>query len=313
MKKTLFLLCVVCLVLSGGAQAWAQASGHSGMPGGPPKVLVIGREEVKPGKSAAHVKVEEAYPRALAKAKWPNGYLGMTSMSGSGEALFLSPYDSFEAWEKDQQAYEKNTALSAALEQLDAKDGEFVSGSRAITALYREEMSYNTSAMEVPKARYFRVIIFRVRPGHDAEFAEATKIVRGAYQKLGGPVSWATYQVYVGMPSGTYIVFLPAKSLKEIDDGLARAMAVQEAEGEEGGKRLQKIATEAYLGVESNIYALRPKMSYVSKEFAAADPDFWTPKPKAAKPAAGAAEEKKLGAMPALPAKKRGGKAPAKM
>jgi hypothetical protein len=33
---------------------------------------------------------------------------------------------------------------------------------------------------------------------------------------------------------------------------------------------------------EPVILAFNPKMSYVEKEFAAADPGFWNPKPKAA-------------------------------
>ena len=37
---------------------------------------------------------------------------------------------------------------------------------------------------------------------------------------------------------------------------------------------------------ESTLLTINPKMSYVSKEFAAGDPDFWTPKPvRAARPA----------------------------
>ena len=40
-----------------------------------------------------------------------------------------------------------------------------------------------------------------------------------------------------------------------------------------------------FLG-ESLLFAIDPKMSYVSKEFAAGDPEFWTPKPAARKTSA---------------------------
>jgi len=42
-------------------------------------------------------------------------------------------------------------------------------------------------------------------------------------------------------------------------------------------KRLQQIARESYVNTESNLYAVNSEMSHVSKEFAAGDPNFWTP------------------------------------
>ena len=309
MKKTLFLMCAVGLVLSGAAQALAQTP--AAMPPGPPKVLQIFREEVKVGKGAAHEKFETGFVRAFAKAKWPTYYLAISSITGPSEAWYVTAYDSFEAWEKDRQATEKAPALMAELDQLGEKDAEFISNGRSIAANYREDLSQHPDTMNVSKSRYFRVVVFRVRLGHDADFLEALKIVRAAYDKANVGVAWAMYHVSAGMPSGTYLLFAPAKSLKEIDKGIAGSKAIQEAEGEEGVKRLQKIASEAYFSIESNIYAFSPKMSYVSKEFAAGDPDFWAPKPKAkpaAKPAEGAPAVKKEPKAPAAPAKKEGAK-----
>jgi hypothetical protein len=304
MKKIFLSVCAIGLLLGVAGQALAQAPGS--MPPGPPKVLQIFREEVKVGKGAAHEKFETGYVRAFAKAKWPTTYLAVTSTTGPSEAWFLTRYDSFEAWEKDQRATEKNAALQAELTQLGEKDAEFISGGRSIVLFYREELSYH-AVVSIPEMRYFRIVTFRVRPGHDADFAEAVKTVSAAYDKTNLPVHWATFQVYAGMPSGTYLAFVPMKSLKEVDDALAHLKEFQAAEGEEGMKKLQKISSEAYQLVDSNIYAFSPKRSYVSKEFAAVDPDFWTPKP-AAKPAAGAPAEKKEPKSPAAPAKKESAK-----
>jgi len=272
---------------------------------GPPKVLQIIREEVKVGKGPAHEKNEAGYPLALKKAKWPTHYLAMTSLTGRSEAWFLTRYDSFEAFEKEEQAFEKNAALRGETDRLDEKDAEFVSGSRSLVALYREELSYQTG-VNISQMRYFRIYTFRVRPGHEGDFADAVKIVRAAYEKAKVEVHWTVYQISSGMPGPTFLVFVPTKSLKEVDVLLAAAPKIQEAEGEEGQKKLQKLAAEGYLTTESNIYAFNPKMSYVSKEVAAGDPDFWTPKRMAAKPAAGGAAQKEV--PPAAPAKK----APAK-
>ena len=85
MKKTLFLLCAIGVLLCGAAQALAQATGS--MPPGPPKVLQIFREDVKVGKGAAHEKLEAAYAQAFKKAKWPTTYLAMSSVTGPGEEI----------------------------------------------------------------------------------------------------------------------------------------------------------------------------------------------------------------------------------
>jgi len=53
-----------------------------------------------------------------------------------------------------------------------------------------------------------------------------------------------------------------------------------EAEGE-AAERMQQIARAARAHTESNLYAISPEKSHVSKEFAAGDPEFWTPKPPA--------------------------------
>lgn len=302
MKKTLFLLCAAALVLSGATSALAQAQAPAPM--GPPKVLQIIREEVKVGKGPAHEKNEAGYPQAFKKANWPTTFLAITSITGPSEAWFLVGYDSFESWEKDRQATEKNTALIAELNQLDEKDAQFVSGSRNIVAMYREDLSLHPG-VKIAQMRYFRIATYRVRPGHESDFVEAAKIVRAAYEKANVELSWVVYQVSSGRPGPTFMVFVPTKSLQEIDAAVARSKQMQEATGEENSKRLQVLAGQGYLSAESNIYAFSPKMSYVSKEFAAGDPDFWTPKLKAAaKPAEGASAEKKETKKPTAPPKK---------
>jgi hypothetical protein len=152
--------------------------------------------------------------------------------------------------------------------------------------------------------RYFRLLTFRLRPGHESDFQDATKIVRSAYEKA--KIEWprAVYQISGGMPGPTFMIFFPMKSMSEIDTAITRAGAIREAEGPENEKALAKMASDGYATLESNIFAFSPAMSYPAKEFIARDPEFWTPK-QAAKPAAPA---KKAGAEPkgdAKPADKK--------
>ena len=284
MKKSLFVFFVACWALAGGVSALAQEKAASG----PPKVLQIFREEVKPGKGAAHVKVEAGWPAAFAKANYPAHYLAMVSQTGPSEAWFMTGYPSLAAWEKDQQASEKNPVLTAELDKLSEKDGELLSGARSITANYREDLSYRPAGVKLGAMRYFYVTTIRVRPGHESDYLEANKITREAHEKANVPEHWAVYQVTLGMPSGTYLVLQPMKTLAEVDAFPdTHGKVYQEAIGDEGKKKLREAASAGIMNSESNIFAFSPKMSYVSKETAAADPEYWTPKPPAkAAPAA---------------------------
>ena len=271
---------------------------ESPAPAGPPKVLQIFREEVKTGKGAAHVKVEKEFVAAFARANWPTHYLAVTTITGPTEAWFLAGYASFAAWEKDRDDIDKNKALTADLDRLVEKDGELLTNGRSLVAFLREDLSAG-SPVDIPKMRYFRLLTFRVRPGHENDFQDAVKIVKGAYEKAKVDLPWAVYQLSAGMPGPTFMIFLPMKSMSEIDAAIARAGAIREAEGPENEKALAKMASDGYATVESNILAFSPAMSYPSKEFVARDPEFWTPKPEA-KPAAPA---KKAGAGPKEQAK----------
>jgi hypothetical protein len=271
-------------------------------PGAPPKVLQIYREEVKVGKAPAHVKVEKGFVAAMAKAKWPTHYLAMTTVTGPSEAWFLTGYPSFAAWEKDREDTDKNTALTADLDRLIEKDGELLTNGRSLVAVLREDLSAG-GPVDIAKMRYFRMLTFRVRPGHENDFQDAVKIVKGAYEKAKIDLPWAVYQISGGMPGPTFMVMAPMKSLSEIDAAFARAGVLREAEGPENEKALAKMASDGYATVESNIFAFSPAMSYPSKEFVARDPEFWTPKPEAP-----AAPAKKAGAGPkgeAKPADKK--------
>jgi hypothetical protein len=80
-----------------------------------PKILQIGREELKPGKGAAHVKNEMGWPAAYRKAGSKSSTLAITSAS---EAWFLSPYESFAALEAQTKADEGDAVLSAEVDRL---------------------------------------------------------------------------------------------------------------------------------------------------------------------------------------------------
>jgi hypothetical protein len=261
-------------------------------------VLVIFREEVKPGRGPAHEKVEAAWARAFSKGKYPAHYIAMTSVSGPNQAWFVEGHDSLASTEQAEQFIEKNAALKAEVDQIQQQDGELLDRSGGIVAAYREELGYRTTGVNIGQMRYFYVTTVRVRPGHQDDFVEWNKIIKAAHEKANVPEHWAVFQVTLGMPAGTYLIIQPLKSLTEVDAfAQTHGKAFQDAIGDEGRKKLRELASASILSSETNIFAFSPKMSYVSKETASADPDFWTPKP-VAKTAAAKKEAGKPAAKP---------------
>lgn len=273
MRRSTMLFAVgVCL--AGAALGHAQETMMS-----PPKVLVIGREVVKPGKAAEHINWEAGWPRAFAKANWPVNYLALSSLTGETRALFLTGYPSMEAWEKDTLAQQKDTELTAEVDRLNTKDGDYLTGSAQAVAVYKPDLSYHP---EVPVAgtRYFRITSVHVKPGHDDHFTDIRKLVKAAHEKANLSDHYALYQVVMGTPGGTYLIIAPLKSATELDQfETIHGQAYKDALGDEGRKQVAEFASQGLEGTESQLFAFSPKMSYVSQDWIAADSDFWTPKP----------------------------------
>ena len=241
----------------------------------PPKMLQIYREILKPGHAVAHAKTEAGWPAAFRKANWSTGsYIGMTSVSGPSEAWFLAGWDSFAEYEKDDAAVQANAALSAELDRLSTSDGDHLSSHAVSFAVYREDLSYRPN-VDIPEMRYFRVITFRVKPGRTADFAASSKIIADAHAKANMDEHWAAYEVVSGMADGTYLVFLPMKSLADMDTVQAmHGKPYEAALGEENAKKLADLSS----GTESSttaVFRLSPKMSYPPKEWQ--QNAFWAP------------------------------------
>ena len=250
-----------------------------------PKVLMVVREQIKEGREAAHAKAEEAWPRIFSKGNVTTHYVGMTAESGPSEAWFLEPYDSFGGMEKARGEIEQSP-LAAELEVANVQDGELRTGSRTLLAVYRGDLSFHPAeAMSsLPKCRHMGVTVLRINYGHDADLAQIAKLLIDGDEKSNSDQPVLTYQAISGGPSGTYLIFSPMDSLAHMDAAPARLAAARQAMGERNRQRLDALAPEVVQSSESLLFAFNPRMSYVSKEFAAGDPEFWNPKSASAKP-----------------------------
>ena len=265
-------------VLAIAVMGVALAQGQSSM--GPPKVLTITREFVKPGKAGSlHDKAESTFVQAMSKAKWPTHYLGMTSLSGKSRALFFTGYDSFEAWQQDVHATEKNTALSGGLERAAVADGDLLDSIDAGVFTYNEEYSLRQPLEHATSAtRYFEISVYHIKHGHHKEWDDGVKMVLAAYQKAMPDSHWACYEGAYGAPEGTYLFITARTSAKEIDSDFAHNKDFMAAMGEEGMKKLDELAAASIESSESNLFMLNASMSYVPDEWIKTDPDFWRPK-----------------------------------
>jgi hypothetical protein len=261
-------------------------------PAGPPKILQITREFIKPYKSGmAHDKTEGAFITAMTKAKFPVYYVGLNSMSGKSRGLYLTGYDSFAEWEKDNKLVDKNPALGSELERASLADGELLEGVDSEVFTYSPEVSYKPHG-SLAGSHYVEISVFHVRPGRRADWNKLAKIVKDAHDKAGDSAHWAAFELAYGADDGTWAIITGHKSLAGIDTEFSEDKGFRDALGEEGMKQLDKLYGETVDTSHSEIFSVNPKQSYVSPDWISADPDFWKPKPMAA-PAAKAAPAKK--------------------
>jgi len=259
-----------------------------------PKILQITVEYTKPYKGgAAHDKTESAFIAAETRAKFPVHYVAMNSLSGKSRALFMTHYDSFAEWEKDNKLVDGNPALSAGFERAGLADGELLNEVDQLVFTYDEDLSYHPHS-DLQNHRVYQISVFHVRPGKQKEWREVVKMVKDAHEKAGTSAHWGMYEVAFGDPDGTFIAITGDPSMSAIDLAYSEDKSFREAiGGEEGMRQLDEKFGDAVESSHSELFTVNPKQSYVSEDWIKADPEFWKPKAAVAPAEKPAAEAKK--------------------
>jgi hypothetical protein len=278
MKKSL-LFFVVVILLSAFSQVLAQTPASPG----PPPVLLIVREDIKPGTMGTHNRHSAEFAGIFNRLQTPNHRIALVPVAGSeNEVIYLSGADTFAELEGIQKATDKKMSgasgnMKADLDRLDKEAPALHAGMRDMLAVFRPDLSYSP-VVNLPTMRYFAVTTVRVRPGQEDQYAEyVNNMVKVARDKAKAELHIAAFQIIAGSPSTTYMFLRPMKSLAEYD--LRIGPRVREAMGDDQKKKADKMAGETVQFSETSVYAMSPQMSYVSKEMMAGDPAFWTPKP----------------------------------
>jgi hypothetical protein len=278
-QRLLLMLVMLCLVYV--PFSCAQTGTTVTEPTAPPALLLLVHQQFQFGKEPARERLEAEISRACNELTVPNSWIALQSITSEPEALSFDPFDSFD---QVNQAFVGWGQFFAAHAELAGKQEEIralETSERTIIAVRRNDLSYQPGSIDLSKARFVRVLEVQLRPGHESGFVEAFKTLRAAYAKIKADMPWVVYEVNVGMPSPAFLAFVPMRALKQNDDLLAWRGILREAEGEAAAEHMQQIARDGYARTESNLYVVRPELSHVSKEFAAGDPAFWSPKPTA--------------------------------
>ncbi len=278
MNRKIPLFALPAFLLAGVGTALAQ-----GLPTSQPALIQIFREQVKLGRAPDHARIEAGWPAAFAKAKSPNYYLAMTSLTGASEAWFIVPYASNAVAAAEMKLEESDTTLAAELQRLSRADAEVLNDSRSLQAVARPDLSHGTFP-NLAKQRFWEISTFRVRPGHETDFEAAAKAYGAATDRTAPGFSYRVYAVTAGMPEPTFLVFASVESYAQFDDMMANGMKTMQSMTPEERTTLQKFSADGLLNSETNRFQLNPVMSYVPPETRATDPTFWMPKRPARRP-----------------------------
>jgi hypothetical protein len=271
-------LIVPSLLLAALGFACTGATAQTGGETSPPKILQIITETLKPGRAGSlHAKTESAFVQAFASAKWPQHYLGMDSITGKSRALFFVSYDSFESWQKDVDAGQKNSSLSAALDRATIADGDLLEAYETSAYAFREDLSLR-APVKIEDMRFMEILLFRVKPGHEKDFENLAQIYGKAYEKIPG-AHWAVFKKIYGTESGSrYIVVTPMKSMAEADQEMMDDKTFAAAASPDQLQKLNEMSALSIESSEASLFAINPKMSYVADSWIKANPAVWSPK-----------------------------------
>jgi hypothetical protein len=253
----------------------AQINQASRLAGEPPKILNIVHQLLIPGKGSAYSQLLDHISKTYDQAQIPVYWIQAQSLTGSYGEMSLNVFGSFANAEEAINTLAQTVASHPALAQMQEQLLGYVSSETNAIAARRDDISYRVPSIDFSKARILRVATILVRQGHEDEFSEAMKNLSAAYGKLNADAPWVTYQVNAGAPSTTFVILMPMRSLKEMDDYVARTRALRDAEGDPVYLHLQEIARNAYVSWDSEIYIVNAAVSHVSDDFAAGDPQFW--------------------------------------
>jgi hypothetical protein len=278
MKNPITQWLVLCAIAVTGLAIPKPAAAQEKKMSSPPPILLIQREFLKPGKAGSiHEKSEAAFVKAMQQANSPTHYIAANSMTGPSRALFFVAYDSLADAQKDYSDMMGNSTLAQALDSAQQADGELLT--RFDSGIFRYVPDKSVSPeIDPAQFRFFEITKIQVKLGHEQDWEALAKWHDSVYSKVPG-AQWLMYNKIYGTDSGTeLIVIRPLHSLAQLDafhKEAAKAYKGLSADQKKKGNDLMGTTLES---IETNLFAVNPKMSYAADPWKAEDPGFWEQK-----------------------------------
>ncbi|MCU1237624.1 MAG: hypothetical protein JWP63_5591 [Candidatus Solibacter sp.] len=203
--------------------------------------------------------------------------IGMAAVTGLPETWLVECHYSFASVEEMDQRIAAVAPVRPSTDASDPSQDDVLAPTRTILAAFRPGWSYRAdqAIRMFPRARYFQVSIFRIRPGAEADFGELVRLRRATADVVNLDRPELAYQVFSGAPSGTILFLAPLTNLRNFDDGVNPVPVFAEGLAAARAKDGSKIAADTEISREHLIFRVEPRISYVSSEFADVDPEFW--------------------------------------
>jgi len=270
----ILLLCIPVFVRT----TRAQENNTDQATAGPPKFLNMVHQELKPGRSGAYAELETSIARIYSRENIPVFWVELGSITGPAEVLYLNLFDSSEEMAKAMDVL--STGLAAHPELVQMQDRllqENTSNGTSVLGVRRDDMGYRANTIDFSKMRVLRLSTVFAHPGYERAFMETEWSLSEASNKVHARSAWAVYEVVGGLPEPSFVIVTPMQSLQDIDGIFEASESVKTTEGGALEQHLQELARIAYGTSDTRLFAVGPRMSRVSKKFAASDADFWAP------------------------------------
>ena len=233
----------------------------------PPPLVRLVR---KPGSAGTPI-------QRYASARAAINVIGLAAVTGLPETWLVEEHYSFASVEDIDQ---RLSSVSPPRIQNDAGDpmqDDVIAPSRTMLATFRPEWSYRADqAIRLfPRARYFQVSVFRIRPGTEADFTELVRLRRATADVVNLDRPDLAYQVISGAPSGTIVFLRPLQNLRAFDEGVNPVPVFAEGLADLKARQGSKLAADTEISREHLLFRVEPRISYVSSDFADVDSDFW--------------------------------------
>jgi hypothetical protein len=243
-------------------------------------------QEIKPGRTGPYNELETTIAHIYTRENIPLFWVELESLTGPSEALYLNFFRSSREMSQSVTAMSVGLAAQPELAQMqDRLLQENISGGTTVLGVRRDDMGYRANTIDFSKMRFLRLSTIFAHPGYERAFMETEWSLSQASEKANARTAWAVYEVIGGLPQPAYLIVTPMQSLNEIDDVFETSEALKKSEGGALEQHLQELARIAYGTTDTRIFFVGQRMSHVSKEMAAGDPDFWNA-PSAPPPAA---------------------------